>query len=266
MLHFIPGFVSSDELLAELSWVERLQVLQAAAEDQCLALRSATCQVAAADRAIFAVQFESRWADAATRHGPSTVDLPPAVQAAYATLARVLAGRTAVRAGRPGALRRAAHAAWGLLPTWCSSEFPLVALDDLRGRCLRCLPGGALDASPRREMLETGGPIAATAGRACCSSLRTMPLPPARVEPFAWPPPNVAAMPLLDRLATQVVSLDELAELIADADLDSVTYKPADGPPRFLLYRGGAKPTVRICARGTTHACAGALPRSRQGL
>jgi hypothetical protein len=43
-----------------------------------------------------------------------------------------------------------------------------------------------------------------------------------------------------------VLSIDELAALVVDVGLDPIAYKANDGPPRFLLYRGGVKPQTRI--------------------
>jgi hypothetical protein len=36
---------------------------------------------------------------------------------------------------------------------------------------------------------------------------------------------------------------------VADVDLDPLTYTVADGPPRFLIYDGASKPSVRIARR-----------------
>lgn len=84
-------------------------------------------------------------------------------------------------------------------------------------------------------------------------------------EPFVWPPASAAAMPELLAISTQVVSIDELSQLIADAGWDSVTYKPADGPPRFFIYEDEAKPAVRISQKEGTTRLAQAITAMKRG-
>jgi hypothetical protein len=65
----------------------------------------------------------------------------------------------------------------------------------------------------------------------------TMLLKPVVPEPFLWPPEDARSIPGLSRLAVQVVTLDELALLLADAGLPDVQYTRGN-PLRFLLHDG----------------------------
>jgi hypothetical protein len=272
VLHFIPGFLSSDQLLAELAWVESAypKLLEAAAADQPLAVRNChLAQVAAIDRTTFASAFASRWENGQLRHGPSTVDLPPALRAARATFARVLAGRVAAGSDRRAFDALAAHGSLGVeLAHLVLAEFPLVDLSDLaRPAFEACAQRRYWSASLRREQLVRWQADRMAEGQPLLLVVADDPFAAreGENEPFAWPPASAAAMPQLVDLSTQVVSIDELAQLIADAGWDSVTYKPAEGPPRFLIYEDGAKPAARISQKEGTTRLAQAITAMKRG-
>jgi hypothetical protein len=134
VLHCIPGFVSSAELLAELDWVERAyrEVSSAPADGQSLALRQAhLAKLAVADRALFSANFPSRWHEGALKHGSSTVELPQALAAAKATLVRSLAARSVTGGSKTALSAMASHGSVGVeFAHLVLAEFPLVDLAD----------------------------------------------------------------------------------------------------------------------------------------
>lgn len=262
VLHCIPGFVSSAELLAELAWAERTyyEVSSAPAEKQSLALREAhLAKLAAADRAFFSTSFTSRWHEGELKHGPSTVELPQALAAAKATLSRSLAARSVVGGskGTGGSkLAMAALASHGSVGVELGhlvlAEFPLVDLADFaRPAFETCAERRYWQTPARADELAAWWGAENEAGRPVLLVVGDDPFTTRdeKDELFTWPPRGTTLPAGIERFATNHVSLEELAQLASNADLDPLTYAAADGPPRFLIYDGAAKPSVRIARR-----------------
>lgn len=140
VLHFIPGYLSSSELLAELQWVERTYagMIERPAYEQAAFVREAH-QTAAGEHGLrhFQRQFTSRWTGG-SEPPSSTVDLPDAAAAAAKALELSLKQQLgAAASGKQGAMRIQSMAEHGRVASRYShlllAEFPLVALDDLAG-------------------------------------------------------------------------------------------------------------------------------------
>ena len=159
VLHFIPGFVSSDELLAELTWAERCyaDLTKLPAGEQPLAARRAhLAAVAKSDLPEFARRFPSRWDAEELLAGESTVELPDAAAAARATFDSMLAARLGPQwhreASAGGLAPLAAHGGVaGELAHFILSEFPLAALGDLASPAYAACSGHRLFTNPKRR-------------------------------------------------------------------------------------------------------------------
>lgn len=256
LLHCIPGFISSAELLAELAWAERAyhEVCSTPAEKQSLALRDAhLAKLAVADLALFSASFTSRWHEGALKHGPSTVELPQALAAAKATLVRSLAARSMTGRSKLTLSALGAHGSVGVELTHLAlAEFPLVDLADFaRPAFEACAERRYWESSVRASEIAAWWATEKAAGRPVLLVVGDDPFATRdeKEELFAWPPRAVTLPGGIERFTTRHVSLEELAQLVSDADLDPLTYAAADGPPRFLIYDGAAKPSVRISRR-----------------
>jgi len=159
VLHFIPGFVSAAELLAELEWAERCyaDVAKLPAAEQPLAARRAhLAAIAKADLPEFARRFPSRWQEDSLPEGESTVDLPHAVAAARATFESMLLMRLGPQWRRDaqagGLAPLAAHGGLaGELAHFVLSEYPLAALGDLAGPAYAASSGQRFFTYPKRR-------------------------------------------------------------------------------------------------------------------
>ncbi len=256
VVHFLPGFVSSGELLAELAWAERCyaRVARAAADEEPLVARRAhRTAIAREDAALFGRAIKSRWTDDALPGGPSTVDLPAAVVAARETFEASLTQRlgkswqrTAAGEAIPalvmhgGLARELAHL---LL-----SEYPLVSLADLERPAYEALTGERFwKASSRRDALQQWWSREMAAARPILLVVRDDPFAPdaGASSPLVWPPVKNDTLPLLPRFAVEVVSHDELAALATDAGLEPIVYR-AQTPPRYVILPAGGKPAVTL--------------------
>jgi hypothetical protein len=250
VIHFIPGFVSSEELRAELAWAEQCyaQTLHERTAEALAARQAHRGAVAKADLPLFERAVQSRWRDDLLVNGPSTVELPAILAAACGTLETSLAQRLGqgwqrttaakavpVLAKHARLARDAAHLAL--------SEFPLVALGDLERPAYEAFTGERFwRASRRRQELADWLRRESSAGRpillvvsddAFSRELIT-------TNPLVWPPAKSDALPLLPKFAVEVVSLDELAALTTDAMLGAIEYR-AETPPRYVLLAASGK-------------------------
>lgn len=255
VLHFMPGFLSADELLAELTWVERTYAKLAtySAGEQPAYLRQAhQAAIARADLSDFVRRFPSRWTGEELLAGDSTVDLPAVTAAARGTFEAALAKRLGPQwrrdASTGGLAALAAHGSiGGELAHLILSEFPLAALGDLARPAYAACSGRRLfTANPRRRAeLAAWWVLNAKANRPSLlvvadddfygSISKTASDDPFGQQP--WPPENPGVIPGLSRLATQVVTLDELSLLLADAKLPEV-FLARDRPLRYLVHDG----------------------------
>jgi hypothetical protein len=253
VLHFIPGYLSSAELLTELTWAEKCYSACAGLsdEEQPLAVRNAhLASVAKADHTLFARRFPSRWKEDALAEGPSTVDLPAALAAARAAHAESLAQRLGTAwpaAAGPARLKAlAAHGSLGReLSHLVLAEFPLVAHGDLARPAYEAATGQRFwEASRRREELAQWWQAARKREQPMLVVVADDPFSPARTsETYSWPPAGAESLAALPRYATQVVSVDELAALLHDAGEPPIVLRGAKPLPRYLLYNAAGKRT-----------------------
>jgi hypothetical protein len=263
VLHFVPGYLTSAELSAALDWVESTyaQVLRVPSREMEHALRQCHLQrIHAVDLQSFAASFPSRWSAGELKAGPSTTDLPAALTAARSTFARSLTRRVA---GENGPRAISVLSAQGTIAAELAhlimSEFPLISLVDLQRPAFETWARQRYwAASPRREMLsawwnervEQDEPALLVVADDVFARRELADVDPK--EAFTWPPAADAEMLELERVAVQVISVDELAQLMADVGISTIKYSLTDGPPRFLLARrGGETPLVIGKSEGT---------------
>jgi hypothetical protein len=264
VLHFVPGYLTSAELSAAVDWVEATyaKLLRVPSREMEHTLRECHLQrIHAADLQAYAASFPSRWSAGELKAGPSTADLPAALTAARTAFGRSLTRRVAGETGPRAVSVLSAQGTIGAeLAHLVMSEFPLISLVDLQRPAFETWTRQRYwAASPRREMLvawwnervdREEPALLVIADDVYARSELTVADPP---DTFVWPPASGADMPELERMATQLISIDELAQLMADADLPAIKYPPADGPPRFVLARRGSKtPLVIRKSEGTS--------------
>jgi hypothetical protein len=257
VLHFVPGFVTSEELLVELAWAEKCyaKAAEALAAGEQLAARQAHLAAAAkSDLAIFHKQFPSRWSGDTLAEGPSTVDLPAALAAARDSVAQSLAlrlGGSRPRKDMPALL--AALAAHGTLGREIAhavlAEFPLVALDDLERPAFEACSGLRFWSASRRreklaqwwkESLSSGKPVLLVVADDSHAKAAD------RSGAFKWPPEDTDAVPRLSLFESELVSIDELAALATDVSLPAMSYRAGQSPPRYLIFSAGGKPAAQL--------------------
>lgn len=250
VIHFVPGFLSSGELLAELAWAEKCYALTAGLSEaeELLAIRKAhLAAVVKADLPLFERGFKSRWTAEGLASGPSTVELPATLAAARGGLELSLVQRLGKSWQKiPSQDALAALAAHGSLAREMShvllSEFPLTPLGDLERLAYEC---GSKErfwqATRRRETLAAWWKKEVAASRPLLLVVADDPAakPGAEATALVWPPAKTDTLPLLAKFAVEVVSLDELATLLADAK-QTLNY-PAAELPRFVLFAAGGK-------------------------
>ena len=270
VLHFVPGFVSAEEFLAELEWVEQIysRLAKAGEAEFTKTLRTAHREMLdPKDLELLANDFPSRWANEAEAPDYSTIDLPQALAASRAVWDWAQGQRLGVRRSlnlrdrsrRPLTVARsgtltglAAHGRLG--PDFAHlvlAEFPLAYLSDLAGPVHESCTGlRSWHLSPRRSELAKWWAACAKQGRrtmlivATEASEAQPDFPPSdqqtdqqqgnRLPDYS----NEDAIQLAElwRVAGRVVTIDELAALVTDARLPPLAYDQAVGPPRFILH------------------------------
>ena len=257
VLHFFPGFVTSDELLVEMAWAESCygNVAAALAADEAFAARQAhEATVAKSDLALFHKRFPSRWSGNALTAGPSVVDLPAALAAARETVAQSLAQRLGgnwPRKDLPALLSAlSAHGALGReIAHPVLAEFPLVALSDLERPAFEACSGQRFWAGSRRreklaqwwkESLASGRPVLLVVA----DDLHAQGA--GESHAFQWPPEKADGLPRLPRFANELVSIDELAALATDVSLPAMSYRAGQSPPRYLVFSAGGNPAAQL--------------------
>jgi hypothetical protein len=281
VLHFVPGFVSPPELLAELEWVEATysRLVNAGEAEMPATLRTAHQQVVdPQDLDAYATAFPTRWTESEPAPEYTTVDLPECLAAARSVwdwsqkqrlgvrgppelkdrskrLARAL-----VRSDRLAAL--AAHGRLGSdFAHLAMSEFPLVYLSDLAGPAFEACAGQRFwQASPRRQQLagwwadcsKNGRRTLLIAADDASAAEESSPAESPPASPRAWPADDVAQLAELWRVKAQVVTIDELAALLTDANLPPLAYDPASGPPRFILHDARGFRYAEVAAKDAT--------------
>jgi hypothetical protein len=270
VLHLLPGFVSPEEFLAELEWVEQVysRLAKAGEAELTRTLRIAHREMLdAKDLELLANQFPSRWANDAEPPDYSIIDLPQTLAASRAVwdwaqgqrlgIGRSLNLRDPLRrtqlVARSGTLSGlAAHGRWG--PDFAHlvlAEFPLAYLSDLAGPVYEsCTGQRSWHISPRRSEIAKWWAACAKQGRRTmlivASEATDTSTELSQSEQLAdqqqgnRPPQfsNEDAIELAElwRVASRVVTIDELAALITDVELPPLAYHQTVGPPRFILH------------------------------
>ena len=214
VLHCVPGFVSADELLKELAWVEGAysKLLQAPEAEQPLALRTAhLAAVAKADAALFAKLFPSRWQDSSLAGG--RIDGRSAAGFGGGSRRRS-SGRSSSGWGPVGSQptrrpcwprsdRTACLAASSA--TWCWPSFRSSPYPTCSGRRLKpARVGGSGRPRGAARRWRNGGRKHASRNPPPCSSWPTTRSPSARPsesQPLVWPPENVETLTDLPRFS-----------------------------------------------------------------
>lgn len=255
VIHFIPGFVTADELLAELKLAENcyFDFLRFPPAEQPLAVRQVHLAAAPpADTELFIKSAKTRWLlDAPVREfGPD--DLLAAVRSARALRTTRLDERFA---GPENSLPHrvfydalADHA--GLEPTAAHlvlSEYPLVPLPQLARPLYEAWCRERFwQISPRRNDVKEWFLGHVGKGKPVLLAITAERAPADEPEPrqlVAWPPRPEDELPLADFDVLEM-SLDELALVMTDANLPALFAQPND-LPRFVLYdRSGRRRTV----------------------
>jgi len=262
VLHFVPGFVSPREFCAELDWVETCYSRLVKLRDAEMPGELRALHVEAldpADHKAFLSAFSSRWSSGPLAPDYSTVDIPLAINSArlvwrWAQGERLGAHTpfdelsASVRFDNRSLLSSslAAHGRLGSdFAHLVLSEFPLVYLSDLAMPTYQaCTSQRYWQISRRRDELARWWADCAKRGR------RTMlivsgdfqidePNPAAEVppsSPLSWPDSDAATLAELWRVASRVVTIDELAMLLTDANLPPLEFDRQTGPPRLILH------------------------------
>jgi hypothetical protein len=274
VLHFIPGFVTADELLLELEWADAANRdrLQAPPTEKLWFIRQRHLAAARPNhREPFAKRYESKWLeDARAPLAQKPHDLLAAIRTARDIRDAALLAR--LKSNWPATVDRqmllealASHAALEpALAHLVLAEFPLPPLAELERTLFEVASGGHYwRESPRREALQSWWTEHGQAGAHRLLVVADHPIYADYVqaaEPLKWPPTSPDVKPHLVHFAAQHLTLDELAQLSADANLEPIRFQAADGPPRYLIYDSRGFRIVEISAReGTTKRLAQAL-------
>lgn len=248
VVHFVPGFLSSDEWLAEVTWAEKCYAAIAGLSEaeEALAVRKAhLAAVVKADLPLFERGFKTRWTAEGLPSGPSTIDLPATLTAARGALELSLVqrlGKSWARIPSQDILPSlAAHGGLGReLSHLALSEFPLTPLADLERLAYEiCSKDRYWQASRRRETLAAWFAKEAAVRPVLLVVSDEPGMKPGDANALVWPPAKTDALPLLPKFAVEVVSLDELASLTSDAK-QMLAYPPAE-TPRYVLFATGGK-------------------------
>jgi hypothetical protein len=275
VLHFIPGFVRSEELLRELEWADatnRDRLQAPPAEKDWFVRQRHLAAALPVNLKAFEERFESKWSiDSRTPKVQDRHDLSEVIRAAREIRDEALLAR--LKSNWPAGADRqvlltALLAHGGLEPALAHltlAEFPLPPLADLDRMLFEAASGGHYwRQSPRREKLLAWWNEQAAAG---AHRLLVVADHPNYVdfvrapEALRWPATSPDVKPNLVHFAAQHLSLDELAQLSLDARLDlKMRFQAADGPPRYLIYDGRGFRIAELSAReGTTKRLAEAL-------
>jgi hypothetical protein len=211
------------------------------------------------DHKAFLSSFPSRWTASPMAPDYSTVDIPLAINSARLvwrwsqgqrlgmhTPFDKLSASARFETRSPLSSSLAAHGRLGGdFAHLVLSEFPLVYLSDLAEPAYEACTGQRFwQVSPRRDELARWWADCGKRGRRTMlivsGNVQTDRQNPAAEVPPASPPPwpdrDAAGLAELWRVAAQVVTIDELAMVLTDANLPPLEYDPAAGPPRLILH------------------------------
>ena len=275
VLHFIPGFVRSEELLRELEWADatnRDRLQAPPTEKEWFVRQRHLAAALPVHRKAFDERYGTKWSeDARMPKAQDRHDLSEAIRTARDIRDEALLARLKSNwpAGADRQVLLTALLAHGALEPALAhlvlAEFPLPPLGDMERTLFEAVSSGHYwRESPRRARLLAWWNEQAAAG---AHRLLVVADHPNYVdfvrapETLKWPPTSPDVKPHLVHFAAQHVSLDELAQLSLDARLDlKMRFQAADGPPRYLIYDGRGFRIAEFSAReGTTKRLGEAL-------
>lgn len=260
VIHFVPGFVTAERLLAELAWAENcyFDFIRFPESEQAVAARQLHLAALATDAEPFAKAVRTRWLLSAPVRDDDAEHLAAVIKGArHVRMGRLderFAGPENALLARPFYDALADHASISSSPAhMILSEYPLVPLQELAPPLYNLWTRDHFWAlGPRREELKNwflarhgkGKPLLL----AVTGDSRPMDEPEPR-QRFPWPPPDSPDIPLKEFEVLEL-SLDELVVLTADAGLPALAAQPTD-LPRFVLYdRAGRRRAVLVFSDG----------------
>lgn len=273
VLHFVPGFVSAEQLLEELQWADAINRdrLRAPPTEKRWFIRQR--HLAAAHPVYlkaFRDNYTTRWLEGFQAPKlQSDHDLREAARVACRIRQRDLVERLkanwAAESHKKLIAALAAHG--GLEPGLAHlvlAEFPLPLLEDVQCPLYQAASLQRYwQVPPGRESLRTWWEMTATIGGGRLLVVADDPYLTAQVVPreeLDWSLVAGAMGPDLKQFAVREVTLDELALLVHDADLEPIQFRPSDGPPRYLIHDTRGFRLAELSARdGTTKRLAQVL-------
>ena len=266
VLHFVPGLVSADALLRELTWAETCnrERLRASPDEQQWLIRERHLAAALpAHSRSFQQQFTSKWTDEA--HAPTTQsrdDLLSSIREAQALRDQTLIDRlkpnwTSEAEQRALLLALAAHGDLEqTLAHLVLAEFPLPRLAEIQRPLYEI-------ASRQRYWSKPASGDAIVSWWSEVRRQRQASLLVVRSDPFFGAEPTnqqplflpalAAALPIERRqLACKAITIDELAVLIAGAGLEPLRFPGDDGQPRYVVYDARGFRIAELSAREGT--------------
>ncbi|MGI8979570.1 MAG: hypothetical protein ACR2FY_10115 [Pirellulaceae bacterium] len=256
VLHFLSGFVSTETFVKEATWTLECyaDALRFPQEEQPLAVRENHLERIPADNAL--VLFSGH------QKNPSEADVSRILAAARKQREQVLLARLGDNFTAPEAAKLLlAMATHGEVEADQAhvvlSEMPLIRLTELERPAWTVLTGQRFwQSTSRRSALCQWLKSALAKDKPVLlvvAALQPVPAPSKPVlDKVPWPPKSNTVNKLLPLVEVGQLSLDELAALIADASLQSIT-TPVTMPPRFVvLYPGGMRLEVTTEEEGYT--------------
>ena len=276
VIHFIPGFVTAKELLAELTWAEGcyFDFIRFPPAEQPLAVRQThLAAVGPADVELYSKDVKTRWLlDAPIRDvGPDdlTAVVHGARQLRTARLDERFAGPENALPSRVFYDALADHA--GLAPSAAHlvlSEYPLVPLAQLAQPLYEVWTHDRYwQLQPRRQEIKDWFLSRVGKGKPLLLLVTIQKPPigePQRRQLIAWPPKD-GDLPLAEFNVLEL-SLDELTVLTADAGLPALTAERGR-LPRFVVYdRAGRRRAVVTSSDGISRLRTAMKASSQPGV
>lgn len=262
VIHFVPGFVTAERLLAELAWAEScyFDFIRFPKSEQAVAARQLHLAALGTDAEPFAKAVRTRWLlDAPVREDDAEHLAAVITGARHVRLGRLderFAGPENAALARPFYDALADHASIGPSPAhMVLSEYPLVGLKELAPPLYNIWTRDRFWAlGPRREELKSWFLSRQGKGKPLVLAVTGDSRPMSDPEPrqrFPWPPPEGHDLPLKEFEVLEL-SLQELVVLTADAGLPALAAQRND-LPRFVLYdRAGRRRAMLTLSDGIT--------------
>jgi hypothetical protein len=268
VLDFIPGLVSSNVMLRELSWADACNRdrLRTSPDMQERFVRDRHLTAALpAERNAFHAHRTSRWRDGLEAPmAPAHQDLVTVLRAAAAardqTLKERLKSNWPSEADQRNVLT--ALAAHGELQPALAhlvlAEYPLPKLADIERPLYEIAMGQRFWQEPpdRESVLAWWSDVRLRGAPSLLIVHDDSFYAPemTEAEPIVWPPPPIFKLrPNLRLLMSRAVTLDELAVLVAGAGLEPIRFAAAQSPPRYVIHDALGFRLAQLSAREGTN-------------